>query len=310
MAKDLFGVISEVADSVANGKTNREELEKALEELSAFIAEQKANAASSAPDREDFTPPTYERMDYKEMSVEEMKAAAEAMLGDLKLSSERAIEQEIESLGEGYEKARKSAESAAGEKTEAVEDAYRTAEKIASDDALKRGLARSSIAVNRQSELAAESARQKTAIASKFTDEIADLEQKIAGLGQKRAQALADFNIAYAAKVTAQMQDLQAEQEKKKAEALKYNNSLTEKEYEAGVTAKEKEAELYAKELQNREKNQGAADDGSEAVYQKMCELLDGLNGADARAAVMENAIFRDSLNDYYYYKLYDRYTR
>ena len=310
MAKDFISYLSETVDSVSNRAEKDKDIQKMLGELNSFIEKQNRGGT---PDRVDLgDTPIYERVETEKLTAEELKALGEESLAGHKSGSEAAIESEIAALEKKLTADKELAQKTAADRTQQVDKAYAAAKKDVDDDVLKRGLARSSIAVNKRAELAGAAAGAADKIGGELANELYRLETEIAGLSQKREKALDDFNIAYAAKLTQTIRDLTAEQEKKTVEAIKYNNTLSEKEFADKAAKAEKEANTYAKELDNAKKEREitGAQDKYAALYQKMTGLLDGLNGADARKLVMENAIFRDSLNDSYYYKLYDKYAK
>ncbi|MCL2061228.1 MAG: hypothetical protein FWH03_01195 [Firmicutes bacterium] len=311
-SKDFFGLLSEAVGSVTNRKKQDEDMQNGLEDLAAFINE--LNKPQSLPDRPDLGElPQYQRLAVEEKSAEDLERAAQSNLADYKLNSVNAIEREIELLNDKLSAEKETANQAAKDKNAALASAYDSAKKAVNDDTLKRGLARSSIAVNKQAQLADAKAAESTRINAAFIDAINKLDNEIEGLTHKRETALNNFNISYAAKLTQQINTLKEEQDKRKTEAIKYNNTLSEKEHSASVDKMDKEASIYGKELDNRAKENNLTagqTNKDEAIYKKMVEVLDSMNGADARKQVMENPVFRDNVSDYYFYKLYDRYTR
>jgi len=311
MAKDFITYLSDAVGSVTGRETKDKDIQKALDELNAFIAE--VNKPETLPERPDLgAAPGLERMSVAEKSDDEIKGLASDSLAGYKNTAISAIEKEIEALNVRLGEEKEHVKLAAGQKSDSLDAAYDSAKRAVDSDVLRRGLARSSIAVNKQAELSGAKAAESTKIGAQLADALSRLDNEIASLSQKRENALADFNIAYAAKLTQEIMNLTEAQEKKKAEALKHNNSLAEKERAAAIEKAEKEAALYGKELDNKqkEKNLGLSADKNDAVYKKMVSLLDALNPVDARELVMKNPLFRDSLSDAYYYKLYDKYTR
>jgi hypothetical protein len=204
---------------------------------------------------------------------------------------------------------KRNAETAAQKLQETAAEAYARAREASGYDSLKRGLARSSIAVNKIAELDGGEARERVRIADELARGVAELDGEITALDVKRQIALNDFIVAYAAKLTAAINDLKTERDARRAEALKYNNTLTEKEHSGAVDKQVKESDLYSEALSQREKADKASADYAGA-YAEMRAMLQALPADRARKALVGDPVFRDNLNDYYYYRLYDEFLR
>lgn len=300
--KDLFG----------GAKKSTDEYEAARRELESYVQE---NSRGPLPEKVTLPEtPKYERLEYESKSDDELASQAEKELADYYNSGKNGIDAEIDALMKKYDARKTSAANSANEKTSSVYAAYSAAKENTANDVLKRGLARSSIAALRESELDESAAKEAAAISKQLYDTVNEIDGEIADLGVKREKALSDFNIAYASKLTAKIGDLKSERDKKLAEALKYNNSLSEKEYKQEVDRKSKESDLYTKALsqkktENELKKSGGNGDYS-ATYERMRNALSKLDPSDARKAFAYDPIYRDNLNDYYYYKLYDEFGR
>ena len=258
--------------------------------------------------------PKYDRLEYKAESDEEITSRAKGELAGYYNASKNGIDAEIESLRKKYEDEKTAANNAAKEQASAVYEAYGAAKESTAFDTLKRGLARSSIAALRSSALDEQAAKEAASVTEKLYSAVSEIDGKIADLGVKKEKALNDFNIAYASKLTGKISDLKSERDKKIAEALKYNNSLSESEYKAEIDRKMKESDLYQEAL-SQKKAENELKDGSTSgdyvkVYERMRDVLGKLDPADARAAFVYDPIYRDNLNDYYYYRLYDEFGR
>ena len=139
---------------------------------------------------------SYERLEYDAPSDEEINNAAESSLSEYRRAGEASVENEIAALIEKYS-SDKSANSEAYARTiKSLEDAYASAVEAAGNDALKRGLARSSIAANTVAALNSEKAGKAASAAESYYLAERDLEEKLAGLEVKRQKAMDDFNIS------------------------------------------------------------------------------------------------------------------
>ena len=313
MANRATDYIMETLDSVFNYQENKKKKNTAQEEIEEFLDGYGVDRPVEKPQLPDA--PEYERMEYDAPSDDEIKTRAENELGAYKSQSEKKIEDEMTALGEKFNSQLEDAKTRYDENTKKAEDAYGEAKRNTDSDMLKRGLARSSIAANKQAEIEQSRAAATLELGREYQKEAAALGEKINSLAAERERALSDFNIAYAAKITERIGELTAERDKKQTEALKYNNSLAEKEHSAAVDKQMKESDLYTEALSQREKEKKLAESGENNYYGKMyaaiVEKLRTINKHDARDIVLNNPRIRGAVgNTYYFYKLYDEFCR
>lgn len=311
MANEAAEYIRELWDSLVHYKSNKKKKDSATQEIENYIddyAQNKLPQKTELPQS-----PVYERMEADLPDDKALQAQAEQELSAYKAQGEKGVEKEIEALGEKY----RSDIEAAGARTESARadtaGDYDTAKRNTDADMLKRGLARSSIAANKKAALEQNEAAAYAKISAAYNREVGELEKKIGALSAQRESALNDFNLTYAAKLTERINELKSSREQKAAEALKYNNTLTEKEYAAAVDKTMKESDLYSEALGQREK-ENKLSAVSEAdyvkIYSAVAEKLRGINKNDARDIVLNNPNLRDSVGSAYYYKLYDEFCR
>ena len=259
----------------------------------------------------------YQRLDYTAPSDDEIADAAKAGLNDYRRKGTESVENEIAALIEKYA-TDKDNRSKSYEKTlKSLSEAYEAAIEEARYDALKRGLARSSVAANVTAALVGDRAEKTAAATAEYEAAQADVDAKISELGMKRQKAMDDFDIAYTAKLTEEIKKLKSEREKLKTEAIKYNNSLTEKENKEKVEKAKTESDLYTEELAQREKAGKLADGDTAATEQKyqriytvLRDKLLTMSAAEAKKEVAENPIYSEHLSGPYYYKLFDEFGR
>ena len=303
-------IIDFIKDLFSGGKKKTDEYDAARAELDKYIKE---NGSGGLPKKEELpSVPKYERLEYDRSTDEQLKDRAEKELADYYSSGTKAVEKEIDELKRKYESDKTSASKSAEDKTAALYSAYADAKEKTAADVLKRGLARSSIAVLRQSELDENAASGASKIANELYGRIGELDEKISELGAVREKALNDFNISYASKLSGMISDLKDERDKKMSEAVKYNNSLSEKEYKAEIDRKSKESDLYGEALSHRklENELREAEYGYGEIYSKMRAVLKALDPKEAREMLVKDPVFRENLNERYYYMLYDEFGR
>ena len=167
-------------------------------------------------------------MEYEAPSVEEIKTKAENSLQEYKSSNLDGINNNFEAESNKLDKSIEETKQNSIKQQDQIKEAYAVAKNDASNDAIKRGLARSSIIVNTLADF-------DNGMLSKISEEISNANAKIEGyenerskLETERQNALNSFNISYAVKLQEKIDDLNKQVSDKQAEVVKYNNQITE----------------------------------------------------------------------------------
>lgn len=277
------------------------------------------NATTQIPEKPDLGDGiTYDRIEYDAPSDEEIEKRAQDSLKEYEQAGVSSIENEIAALLEKYT-SDKNVNTATYESTlKSLNDAYQSAIEAANNDALKRGLARSSIALNTTAAINSEKADKAAAAAAEYNRQDADLTSKINGLEVERQKAMDEFNISYTAKLTEEINKLKEQREELKNEAIKYNNTLAEKEENERIEREKAESDLYSEALSQAKAerdltdNPGVAEQDSryQQIYTLLRDKLLTMSAQEAQNEVRNNSIYRAYLSDAYFYKLYDEFAR
>ena len=158
---------------------------------------------------------SYERIEYNAPTDEEIEAQAKSSLAGYEIAEKNAIENEITSLFTKYGIDKQNNASSYENAVNSIVNAYKNAIENASNDALKRGLARSSIAVNTIGALESEQAKAKSDATLAYEKNNAEIDSKISELEVKKQKAMDDFNVAYTAKLTQQINELKEKRDEK-----------------------------------------------------------------------------------------------
>ncbi|MCH5163995.1 MAG: hypothetical protein J1F36_03175 [Clostridiales bacterium] len=286
-----------------------------LKELESFVKNQYENYL---PSKSATTPdvPSYERYEYEAPSDEQIKKSAETELGDYVLSGENSIRDEYAQKAKELEANKASSEKQYVDSSQKLKSAYDEAAEALSNDSLKRGLARSSIALNNQAAATQAYTQNVNSLIEQRNQKIAEIDEELNSLDGQLQSALNSFKIGYAAKLTERINELKAEREKNKQEAIKYNNSLLKDEYEQSINKQKTDSDLYSKALSQKQREEAikdslSAEDKSKiekSIYDKVVEVLDSMSFDDAKELFNSEPIFRNILSDYYYYTLYYKY--
>ena len=280
---------------------------------SVMTEEEMKQALSEIDDRfvtsaDDLPPPVeYDRIEYDAPTDEEIAEQAKESLEGYRASSVAEIRDDAEERRKNAESEKLAASEAARRAEKDAEEAYGTASRSLESDLIKRGLARSSVAAQESAAIEKDRAEAVTAARAAEDDELARIDSEINGLEADMNKALAAFDIAYAAELTERIAELTAEREEKRNEAIKYNNTLTEKERDDEFKLIEMTEDLVG------EDGEVPADrlaDYYEAKYSVLREYLSGLSDEQARITVRNDPFVRESLSDYFYYMLYDEFGR
>lgn len=292
----------ETAADAATASDARSALEETLSALGGSGA-----VKTGLPDAE------YERKTYDAPTDEKIAALAEAALTEYKQLGESAINSEAENNTAAKVAAIENEKKAAEKTSAKLGDEYASAVTAFENDAIKRGVARSSIAANNSAAIRSAAATAAAANALETENNIKTLENEIAQLEAGRKTALDNFNITYAAKLTEKINGLAAERDAKQAEVLEYNNALAQKELDAAYEKAGLESKLYSDSLSQTEKEKELASGVSQTVYQAKYEAIEAylasMPASAAKSAVLGDTLIRDNLSDYYYYKIYNAYV-
>ncbi|MCH5155023.1 MAG: hypothetical protein J1F69_00305 [Clostridiales bacterium] len=255
--------------------------------------------------------------EYNAPDDDTLKRKAESELDDYRRSTENSLkqksaseEQELNAKRDAYADAKKNTEAE-------LERQYEAAARAIDNDAVRRGLARSSIASVERGALEREYLNKSADVAREYGNKIAQLESDIASVNKKLQDALNDFNLSYAAKLTNRLNELKAEREKKMEEVIEYNNEIKRKQAALDYDRMKTENDLYSAAL-NQEKQEKSLDgipaerrdEIYKAVYQRMDEFLGSLDPAQALLEIRNHSMYRQHLSNYYYNRLYDKYGR
>lgn len=275
-------------------KKNQSDIESELKKLEDYADQQ--YSADDLP-----TPPKYERYEYDAPTDENIKQSAESELSGYLNDGENSIMEEYNRKEKELQADKAQNDRLFAENKEQLKSAYDAAAEALDNDALKRGLARSSIALNNQAKANKTYAENLGELTRQNYARIAELDEQISGLDDELQSALNSFKISYAAKLTERINQLKEEREKNRLEALKYNNSLTKDEYQQNLNAAKEQA---AKKPLTEERKEEIENN----IYKKAVEFLDSLSKSQAEQLLYDVPFFKENLTSDHYAGLIYRY--
>ncbi len=166
-----------------------------------------------------------ELADYKKSSVDKIYNQTKAKEEELNLNKE--------SLKENYSSSKAR-----------IEENYDNARQKASDDALRRGLSRSSIVINQLDAFNKEELDLYNQLDKDLTAKINQVDFELNALQTQQDLALSEFDIAYAVKLNSKINSLKQELLEKQNEVIKYNNQIAEKEAQYKLKYEQLEQDL------------------------------------------------------------------
>lgn len=250
-----------------------------------------------------------ERKDYVKPDEETLKKQAESSLTEYKDSSVKKIENDYSSNLQAIDENMTELEKSKQENQSSLKAAYEDVKNDASNDAIKRGLARSSIIVNKLAQYDNSMLTQFAQIEKDYNDSVVKLSNKKSQLEVQRQNALDGFDIAYAVKLTEKINSLNDEIDKKANEVIEYNNKMEQLEKEF----------IQEQEKLNNSNNNTIRDDNmdlleyytkygknyvdklkQEEKYTLAKDYLDTLPKDEAIEILNNNSKFKDNFPTYY----------
>lgn len=174
----------------------------------------------------------------------------------------------------------------------AIDDYYGERKKQAESDALKRGLARSSIITNKIEEFDKGKISDKTSLEQDTQKQIISLDSKINSLENEKASALGSYEISYAAELSGKIKELENERDEKLQEVTKYNNTVLEKEKEYADKTENENSIKYTQTFKQEEKLAASK------------KYYDTLSKEQALQEFLQDASMKTHLGTYYNYML------
>lgn len=171
-----------------------------------------------------------ERLSYDAPDDDTLKAKAETSYSAEYESGKTKLIEQIDMTRNALSNTKDKLSKAQQETLEKLDKAYETVKENIGNQALRRGLGRSSIVINKVTQADLSRAEQAGIIESDTRIAIENLDKEITVLEQKKQDSLKAFDLTYANKVQTELDKLIVEREKKIQSVLEYNNKLQKEE--------------------------------------------------------------------------------
>ena len=176
-----------------------------------------------------------------------------------------------------------------------IENAYDEAKENASADLLKRGLARSSIAVLSINGLEQEKTKQLTNLASELADKITSIDKEISKLKNEQEDAMDLLDIEFASELEDKIKAEQEKYYKLQKEAIEFNNNVKKLEKEYGLKKEKQDAELN-----KVDDSDYLSDEEAEYKVLYITNYLNSLSREEALKKLVSDSMFAYLLKDSY----------
>ncbi len=181
-------------------------------------------------DYPEYIDPGFERMPSVSVDADTIRENAIESLGEYKNKSIDSINSDYDSRSQKLLDAKDDLAFDLESQKSNVSSYYDSARTRSSNDALDRGLARSSIIINVLDAFDNNEIADLRALDDEYTKSLNTIDFQLNSLKLQREKALSDFDISYAVKLGDKISSLTADMEKKRSEVIKYNNEIAEKE--------------------------------------------------------------------------------
>lgn len=261
-------------------------------------------------------PTTDNKLDLKRLGdvvvdQDAIKSQAENELRDERIASIDKINTTAKNKEAGLSSSIESARNNAIQQKANLDRLYEAKKTNASNEALKRGLARSSIIINQLEAFDQGKIDEYMKIDRELSRSIDSLNDQINTLNIEKDKALNEYNIAYATKLNNRIKELNDSLLSEQQKVIKYNNEIAEKEAEYTAKINKQNAELSSKNqadalsLATFIEKYGTETLNANKTTEKYNAALGILNGMDRASAMKElqsNAdYYKDQLGNRYY---------
>lgn len=187
---------------------------------------------------------SFEKLTMPNTTDEEITKQAENELSDYKSSNIKAIEENATNKKSALEDSKTDATDNYSLAMDTASSYYKNVKENASNDALKRGLARSSIVINKLDAFNQAEINTYNALNTELTNTINSIDFEINMLSAEQESALNEFDISYAVKLSNKITELKNELFEKQADIIKYNNEIAETEANYDIKYQELQKKL------------------------------------------------------------------
>ena len=241
---------------------------------------------------------TLDRMEYTAPTQEEVEESAKSSLQSYLDQGKNDILEEYSSKVNSINDLQSTNKENLSAQKDSLKNTYQELKQNASEDSIKRGLARSSIIVNVLEAFDQKMLDEYSNLDREYTQKFQELEEEKSLLENQKESALKSFDISYATKLNEKIEEINNEIAEKEKEVLEYNNKIAETEAEYKLNQQKQNQELvdfigkYGSTALNRVKE--------EEKYNRALSYFYTLDKDEALAELLNNNQYKVELGSYY----------
>ena len=270
--KDFLAAMSVAATATGDEEDKKKKLYKELDKIIA--------------DKESTGNTTFKKLEYTPPSDEEITEKA-TNLSDSEFNT--ALQKYLDSYAKNAEKTAAEKEStlkASESEKENVTENYEASKKASENQALKRGLGRSTVIMNLLQNYDESKNKQLKDIESSLNENIADIDKELTTLEAEKQRTMNNMELEKSVAIAEKISKLKAERDEKVAEVTKFNNDVNEKIIKYGD-----ETSVLSDEEQKTIDLEKA---------KKVLEYYSGYTAKEAFEDFSADKTLKDYLGDYY----------
>ena len=187
---------------------------------------------------------TLDRKETIKKTDDELRGEAESSLAEYAKAQKDAINNTTDKKISSFDGKEESLRAQSELDKAQLQNFYNAYKRNAENDALKRGLQRSSIVINNLNAFDKELVEKLINIDKTLGENIASINDKINTLNEERQKALDEFNITYAVKVNDKINALKEDLQAKNDEILEYNNKIAQIEAQYKANAQKRNQQV------------------------------------------------------------------
>lgn len=243
-----------------------------------------------------------EKKTFEKLSDDEIQQKAENSLSDYKNSELENINSSYDTKNKDIDEQISTTKSDGESQKNEAKELYSSLKQEASNDAVKRGLSRSSIVINILDAFDQNMIKEYNKINDEITSKIDSLNNQKNLLNEQRENALNAFDITYAVKLSNKIDEINQNLLEEEQKVLEYNNQIAQKEAE--YEAKRKQNALDYAEYVEKYGYDGIEKMKQEEKYQIAKDYLMSMSKEEALNELNSNKLFNSELGSINFNKL------
>lgn len=289
-----------------NVKTFSQESSNGMKKLTVSEAIEKANEIADKYKKGDYlnAPDSLglEKVDVPNKSKEDIEKQANELVSD---KYETSKEKSNSSFDNKIDEILKSNQNLLAKNEQNKKDInayYDSSKKETENQALKRGLARSSIVIGELATIENSRANELANLLSTFQNKLDENEIQIQKYANEKEQAIEELDIKKALEIEQKISSISEEYEKTKKDAISFNNNVEklEAEYKLSLEKQKQEKQREALKMQKTYGTNYLEEEMKQKQYDFLKNYLDSLEPSYALSILLTNKEFKSMLQDKY----------